>query len=334
MRKRLRVLGKAAFLRVHTAMLGLGVIVLPKHYYAPVPDIRELRRTRERWARRSDMRGVDVDLDRQLAALRAMAGRFEPEYRSNAAFRHGTEGGFGPGFGFIEAQALHGVIRGARPSSIIEVGSGVSTHCLLNAVELNAAEGSPCSITCIEPHPSGWLNSAPVTLIPEPVQTVGLGMFDSLAAGDLLFIDSTHAVRTGGDVVHIVLSILPRLRPGVIVHFHDIYLPYDFQRDADHSLFQWMETALLHAYLVDNARMGILFCLSQLHYDQPEALREIFPEYRPEPHENGLRTEPPAGRHFPSSLYLQVQDPAGGPAFAGEAASARQRDETVREAAA
>ncbi len=321
MRKQLRTLGKAVFLQVHTAMLGLGVIVLPKHYYAPVPDIRELRRTRERWARRSDMRGLHVDLDRQLAVLRNMAGRFEPEYRDNAAFRHGTTKGFGPGFGFIEAQALHGVIRGARPSRIIEVGSGVSTHCMLNAAGLNAAEGSPCSITCIEPYPSGWLKSAPVALIPRPVQDVELGAFDELASGDLLFIDSTHAVRTGGDVVHIVLNILPRLRPGVIVHFHDIYLPYDFQRDADRSLFQWMETALLHAYLIDNARTGILFCLSQLHYDRPEALREIFPEYRPEPHENGLQTEPPAGRHFPSSLYLRVAEPApvGGQAHAREA---------------
>ena len=186
MRRQLRMFGKAAFLQVHTAMLGLGVVVLPKHYYSPIPDIRELRRTRERWARRSDLCGVNADPDRQLAALRSMAGRFEPEYRGNVAFRHGTEKGYGPGFGFIEAQALHGVVRGARPSRIIEVGSGVSTYCMLNAVRLNAAEGSPCSITCIEPYPSNWLRSAPVALVAKPVQEVELEVFDGLAAGDLL----------------------------------------------------------------------------------------------------------------------------------------------------
>ncbi len=306
LQKRLRVAGKSAMLRAHTSLLGLGLIVLPRHYYAPVPDLRELRQTRPRWARRSSLAGMHIDLDSQVDRLRALVAPFEPEYRDNAAFRAGTRQGFGPGFGFIEAQALHGIVRGVQPARIIEVGSGVSTHCMLEALALNAAQGRPCSVTCVEPFPSAWLRSAPVTLIAKPVQDVDPRVFDALEAGDLLFIDSTHAVRTGGDVLPIVLEILPRLQPGVIVHFHDIYLPYDYQRDADRTLFQWMETALIHAYLVDNDRMRILFCLSHLHYDRPAALRAVFPAYRPEPDENGLQTEAAAERHFPSSLYLQV----------------------------
>ena len=304
--QRLRSGTKRAFLQVHEVAARCGVVVLPKHYYAPVPDLRELRQTRPNWARRSALHGVMVDLDAQLAVLARLVQPYEPEYRGNAAFHAATQGAFGPGFGYIEAQALHGFVRGGKPRRVIEIGSGVSTYCMIEAASRNAAEGRPVSITCIEPYPSRWLSEAPVQLVRQRVEAVSPSVFEALEAGDLLFVDSTHTVRTGGDVMQIVLELLPRLRPGVVVHFHDIYLPFDFQRDADRSLFQWMETALVHAYLIGNAGMQILFCLSHLHYDRPEALRAIFPDYIHEPGENGLRDEPAAPGHFPSSLYLRV----------------------------
>ena len=307
-RKQMRAVMKRLVLRLHELALRLGLIVLPKHYYVPIPDLHELRRTRGRWARRSEMRGVGIDLAAQAERLVELVQPFEPEYRANHAYRTATAGACGPGFGAIEAQALHGFVRGARPRRIVEVGSGVSTYCMIEAGRLNAREGMPTAITCIEPYPSPWLRQAPVELIARPIEEVPLELFDGLEAGDLLFIDSTHTVRVGGDVMRIVMEILPRLPPGVFIHFHDIYLPYDFQRDADRSLFQWMETALLHAYLIDNARIEIVFCLSQLHYDRPELLRAVFPSYDPEPAVGGLRiAEAGADKHFPSSIYLRTK---------------------------
>lgn len=306
-RKRLRTVTKRAAVWFHEAGLHLGIMVLPKHYYVPIPDLHELRRTRSRWARRSAMYGVHVDLDGQVRELHRLVLPFEEEYRGNDAFHSATAGACGPGFGYIEAQALHGVIRGLKPRRVIEIGSGVSTYCMLAASGYNAVEGAPAQITCIEPYPSPWLKGAPVALMRERVEDVDAAVFDELDEGDLLFVDSTHTVRTGGDVVRIVLEILPRLRPGVVVHFHDIYFPYDFQRDADRSIFQWMETALLHAFLIDNARASILFCLSHLHYDRPDVLRRVFPEYTPEADADGLRVERhETQQHFPSSLYLVI----------------------------
>lgn len=306
-KKRVRTGTKRALLWLHEAGSRAGVLVLPKHYYVPIPDLRELRSTRSRWAKPSAMRGVHVDLDQQVRELRRLVLPYEEEYRGNEAFRSATQGAFGPGFGYVEAQALHGVIRGLRPRRIIEIGSGVSTYCMLEAAKRNAAEdaAAPAQVTCIEPYPSEWLREAPVTVVRERAEEVGPALFDSLDAGDLLFVDSTHTVRTGGDVLQIVLEILPGLRAGVVVHFHDIYLPYDFQRDADRSIFQWMETALLHAFLIGNGRVRILFCLSHLHYERPDALRRVFPEYVPEAGVGGLRVEQAgADQHFPSSLYL------------------------------
>ena len=308
MGKRLRAERKRGFTLLHEMALRVGLIVLPKHYYVPIPDLRALRRSRPAWARRSALRGVQVDLDAQLESLRELVAPFEAEFRGNAAFRAATAGAFGPGFGYIEAQALHGMVRGLKPHRIIEIGSGVSTFCMIEAARLNEAEGQRVELTCIEPYPSRWLAEAPVCLLRERVEAVALETFDALSPGDMLFVDSTHTVRTGGDVMRIVLEILPRLAPGVIVHFHDIYLPYDFQRDADRSLFQWMETALLHAYLIGNDGVEIVFCLSQLHYDRPEALRSVFPEYRAATDRDGLAVTGGAG-HFPSSLYLRIRSP-------------------------
>ncbi len=301
-------------MQLHEAGARVGLFVLPKHYYVPLPDLRELRRTRKQWARRSEMRGVAVDLDAQLRYLDRMVRPFEPEYRNNPAFTAAVSGAFGPGFGYIEAQALHGFLRAAKPRRIIEIGSGVSTYCMLEAVKRNAGEGAPAEITCVEPYPSEWLRGAPVTLKQSRVEDIDITVFDALQDGDFLFVDSTHALRIGGDVMRIVLDLLPRLAPGVHVHFHDIYLPFDYQRDADRSIFQWLETALLHAYLIDNSRMDILFCLSHLHYDRPDGLRQIFPEYVPAESADGLGPDLDAsGQHFPSSLYLRTKSEASSP---------------------
>ena len=153
-----------------------------------------------------------------------------------------------------------------------------------------------------------------INLIEKQVQAVPFEeAFGELGENDLLFIDSSHAVKPGSDVNHLILEILPRLHPGVIVHFHDIYLPFDYQRSVTQTFFHWMETSLLRAFLVHNERARIIFCLSQLHYDRREALREVFPEYNPQSDINGLRDarykpfQEPVNEHFPSSIYIRIQ---------------------------
>jgi hypothetical protein len=117
-------------------------------------------------------------------------------------------------------------------------------------------------------------------------------------------------VKAGGDVNFLILEVLPRLKPGVIVHFHDIYLPYDYQRDLLDTFMHWSETSLLRAFLINNSRARIFFSMSQLHYDRPDALRKAFPDYAPQTDVDGLVVgEVPfekSRRHFPSSTYIEI----------------------------
>lgn len=316
MGRKLRNRIKRLLLAVHRLGLRLGVVILPNHYYISIPDLNALARTQNVWARRSELRGIDADVDGQARRLVEICGPFEPEYRGNRAYLDACARGAGPGYGYIEAQALHGVVRHLRPRTIIEVGAGVSTACILDAVARNEREGAErCEVISIEPYPRPWLRGAPVRLIERAVQEVERELFDGLGARDLLFIDSSHAVKVGSDVNHLILEVLPRLRRGVIVHLHDIYLPYDFPRDALATLSQPQETALLHAYLIGNPNVRIVFSLSMLHYERRDVLKQGFPEYSPQRERGGLqdpsyRAFDEIAGHFPSSIYLEILGPA------------------------
>jgi hypothetical protein len=185
---------------------------------------------------------------------------------------------------------------------------------MLKASEMNAKEtGANFKIVSIDPYPCSRLRTLPgIELITQPAQTVPLEVFTELEERDLLFIDSTHTVKAGSEVNYLILEVLPRLHKGVIVHFHDIFLPYDYQRDVCRTFSHWAETSLLRAFLIFNEKVKIVVCLSHLHYERKDVLRRVFPEYNPQPDGNGLSSEKykpfdPIPEHFPSSTYLQIQ---------------------------
>jgi len=283
----------------------VGVHLLPKHYYSSLPDYTWLRRNPSLWRPRAGMVGVNWDLDRQLDWLSDVCAEHVGEVAGLARYRTLTERGGGPGYGPIESQVLHCVIRRCRPSRIIEIGSGISTALIAEAVAMNVHDGGGASrITAIEPYPHSNLATLPdVSLIRDVAQRAPLDLFDELDDGDLLFIDSTHAVRTGSDVVRIYTEIFPRLRPGVLIHIHDITLPYLYRSDILGTPFDWQETAFVLALLTHNDGLSVHCCLSALHHDRQSALRRILPDYAPAPFTDGLI----AGTgHFPSSLWLRT----------------------------
>ncbi|MEH1967890.1 class I SAM-dependent methyltransferase [Nostoc sp.] len=299
---------------IHKLGIKFGIHILPVHYYSPIPNILELEQTRDVWAKKSELPGVSVNLDQQTATLKAICMPYQSEYVGNKVYLEGVSNHFGPGYGYIEAQALHAFVRHYKPKRIVEVGSGVSTYCMLKASEINARETQQhTKIVSIEPYPSERLRSlSQIELIPKQVQTVPIEIFTELGQNDLLFIDSSHTVKPGGDVNYLLLEVLPRLHQGVVVHFHDIFLPYDYQRDVCRTFHHWAETSLLHAFLLFNERVKILACLSHLHYECKNVLREVFPEYNPQAEINGLTPEKyklfdAIPEHFPSSIYIQIQ---------------------------
>jgi len=304
---------KRTILAIHKLGLRFGVQILPAHYYSPVPNILELERRLDEWAKRSEMPGILMEPEHQAANLRRICSPRREEYRGNNTYREAVSKHFGPGYGYIEAQCLHAVIRHFQPRRIIEVGSGVSTYCMLAAIALNEKEtDSPSLIVAIEPNPSAPLRRlSRIQLMTQRVQTVPLEVFAQLERGDFLFIDSSHTVKPGGDVNFLILEVLPRLNPGVIVHFHDICLPYDYPRDTLQTFVHGMETSLLHAFLINNSKARVLFCLSDLHYNRAEVLQEVFPEYVHQEDDRGLhlkeyRPFDAIPEHFPSSIYIEI----------------------------
>jgi predicted O-methyltransferase YrrM len=298
---------KRSLKRVARGLISLGeragVHVQPVHYYADVPDRRWLRANRSLWAKPLVPAGQDWDLDAHLLWLEKRCSPHVEEVSGLDAYEADTRSHFGPGYGPIEAQVLHCVIRYDAPPRVVEVGSGLSTATMVRASRRNVDEGSPGSrIICIEPNPHAGLRNLDVDLLELPAQAVDLDVFLGLEAGDLLFIDSTHAVRTGSEVVRLYLEVLPRLAPGVLVHIHDIFLPYLFHPNVLAEIFDWQETALLAALLTGNESLEVLACLSALVLDRPERLRDVLPNLLPRRVESGIQVD--GVGHYPSSVWL------------------------------
>ena len=166
----------------------------------------------------------------------------------------------------------------------------------------------------VDPNPerfsqNGWENL--VVQIPKAVQELELEFFDSLEKGDTLFIDSSHIVGTGSDVAREYLQILPRLKPGVLVHIHDIFLPADYPREAVlNNLWFWSEQYLLQAFLSFNSEFEVLWSSSTMQIECPQVLEKCFPSWR-----HSFRDMPKSKRRFvptmdrervwPSSFWMR-----------------------------
>lgn len=291
----------------HSAFLLLErakIHVTPVHFYSGLPNVVELGRNRELWAERSSLPGIAMEVDEQVRFLEKTCLPYQQEYTGLGHYAAAVEKNGDLGYGEIESEALHGIIRSLKPARVIQVGCGLATHCMLSASQLN---DTPTAIACIEPYPNEGLKGCPeIELVGKPVQAVPPEFFARLGHGDILFVDSTHVVQVGSDVNYLVLEILPRLAPGVIVHFHDIYLPYDYPRRFLEQLAFPLETSLVRAFLINNPAVHVLACMSLLHYDRTDDLRRIFPDYDPQKSEHGLAVEG-GGKHFPSSLWLQMR---------------------------
>jgi predicted O-methyltransferase YrrM len=258
----------------------LGIHAVPVHFYYPIPDTRTLGEST--WNKRFRLTGLNWCENEQLALLqifagyRAEYGRFPIEKADDGFFVNNGR------FEAVDAEVLYCMIRHFKPRRICEIGSGYSTQVAAMAVAANRAEGAPqCRIEAIEPYPGrDLLKLSGVELRRVAIEELPLEEFDKLEAGDILFIDSSHTIRTGGDVVREYLEILPRLKPGVLVHCHDVFLPAEYPRRfiMEAGVF-CDEQYLLHAFMLFNNAFEILWSSHYMHLAHPEALRDTFDSY-------------------------------------------------------
>ncbi len=240
----------------------LKVLKRAGHFYAPTTDPDRLHADAQRlWpADPPDPPGIDLRLEAQRRFLREALPPALADYDFPALAPAGPPSFHEPNgqYDGFDPRLLWAQLRHEPPQRIVEVGSGFSTLLIAEWIRRHAPA---TRLTCIEPYPRPFLAAALAALGElrrEPVQQTPAAVFDTLGPGDVLFIDSSHVVKTGSDVVHLYLSVLPRLAPGVRVHVHDIFLPADYPPAwaiAEHR--DWNEQYLLQALLLDAQRWRV-----------------------------------------------------------------------------
>jgi glycosyltransferase involved in cell wall biosynthesis len=254
-----------------------GVTIVANHYHEPTYGAEHIFRDPQ--APRG-LVGIDWNLDgqRQLLAqfdfaeaLRGLEGR-----RCGGRTFHYSNGYCGPG----DAEALYCMIRHFKPRRIVEVGCGQSTivsH-LAIADAMAADKAYSCRQICYEPYENPWLEALGVEVKRELIEKSDLALFKSLSAGDIVFIDSSHALRPMGDVEFEFLHILPNLPKGVIVQVHDIFSPRDYPAQwLNVERRFWNEQYLLEAFLSFNDEFEIICSLNHLMHLDSSEFRRAFP---------------------------------------------------------
>lgn len=289
----------------------LKINVLPNHFYTSIPDFTYLK-GKDFWKKPTSMYGINgIDIDQQFAFTKACVDSIEDksilqnkEVLSSAVKDQNEEG-----YGVLEADFLYCFIYKHQPKKIIQIGCGISTSIILRA---SKDAGYKVDLVCVEPYPSSYLqklsNQGDITLISEAAQVVKLETLIDLQNGDMFFVDSTHTVKVGSEVNRVILEVLPRLSTGVFVHFHDIFFPYDFQRNINTTSFFWSEGTLLQAFLINNPKYTIRQAQGMLHYEAKKEMVKLFPNYKPQDDDGGLPQGTTQGKHFPAAIYLQVID--------------------------
>jgi hypothetical protein len=256
-----------------------GFHITPVHFYHPIPDTRALPEST--WTRPSGMAGLEMNDELQLDLLRNCFPRFRAEYENFATSAPAEPDRFyfdNGRFSGTDALVAYCMVRHFRPQTIIEIGSGYSS---LISGEAAARNGN-AALVCVEPFPLDFLKRGFPglrSLIRLKAEDLDLEFFDQLHTGDILFIDSSHTVKIGGDVNYLFLEVLPRLNPGVIVHVHDISLPFDYRREwvIDECRF-WTEQYLLQAFLAFNSDFEILFANNYIASRYLKDFQKVFPK--------------------------------------------------------
>jgi len=249
-----------------------GFHITQNTFYSPLPDIRQLDDRCFTTPYASAMPEFDgTGIWNEISSFVRELG----DVPQNSASGFYWQNPFFPAFDVI---VYYGLIRKFRPARIIEIGSGFSTHIAIRAMRQNQFG----KLIAIEPYPSEILRQlAPeLTLLEKRVQEVSLESFDELRAGDILFVDSSHVSKIDSDVNYVIFQILPRLAKGVLVHFHDIFLPDEYPREwvVGRNWF-WNEQYLLLAFLMFNCQFETVMANAAFLKSNLETVRKTIPEF-------------------------------------------------------
>jgi hypothetical protein len=237
----------------------------PGHYYSPIPSQREVRaRERAIWgAPPRKLRSIELNEERQVALFK----EFKKYYKA-IPFGDSPKDGLryyfkNDWFGYGDAVVLYCMIRHVKPKRIIEIGSGFSSAVILDTNDLFFDGTIGC--TFVEPNPERLFSllkdsdRGRHSVIPTQLQNVDLALFTQLSANDILFVDSSHVAKVDSDVNRVFFDILPILGGNVIVHFHDVFYPFEYPKEWVYEGRAWNEDYMLRAFLQYNKAFQVEF---------------------------------------------------------------------------
>lgn len=251
------------------------------HYYSPIPSKEDINLAiRDVNREVHPISDIDLQDEHQENLLNDFSNYYqnlkftEEKSKANRYFYNNDW------FSYSDSIFLFSFIQHFKPSKIIEVGSGFSSAVMLDTRNQFNLE---IEIDFIEPFPArlntllSIQDKASSRLFECPVQAMDVDVFSKLKAGDLLFIDSSHVLKAGSDLYHIMFNILPILKKGVFVHFHDIFYPFEY---PDKWLRQgrfWNENYMLRAFLSHNKDWNIELFASYANLKFDKLIEEKFP---------------------------------------------------------
>jgi hypothetical protein len=254
----------------------VGVFPLCSHYYEPLFDASQLRHDDGP----RDLPGIDFRIEKQIELL----SNFDDiEFLKQVPREQEKKNTFymnNSGFSSGDAEIWFHVIRRFKPARFIEIGSGNSTLMARMAIQRNMSSDRSyrCEHLCIEPYEMPWLEELGINVLRKKLEDTDPSLMESLQANDILFIDSSHMIRPQGEVLKEYLQILPRLKPGVIVHVHDIFTPRDYPMEWLERPIFWNEQYLLEAFLSHNDAWDVLLAVNMLKHECYDALKSVCPQ--------------------------------------------------------
>ncbi|WP_202951146.1 class I SAM-dependent methyltransferase [Synechococcus sp. PCC 7336] len=238
-----------------------GEFVPPGHFYSCIPSKENIDRIRSIEWHPEALPGIEIDSDAQFELLKQFQAYykdipFTPQKQTQLRYFYEN-----PAYSYTDAIFLHCWLRHLKPKRVIEIGSGYSSCVTLDTSEKFFDSAIDC--TFIEPY-ADLLKSLikpedcdRIHIIETALQDVDLSIFNALEANDILFIDSTHVSKVGSDVNQLIFEILPRLNPGVLIHMHDIFYPFEYPLSWLEEGRAWNEQYILRAFLQFNNHFRI-----------------------------------------------------------------------------
>jgi hypothetical protein len=257
--------------------------LVERGYYSPIIDPATI--PDDAWDHPVPVSGLVIDSRRHLEFLERDLAPYLPEFNpplvgTGSGSEFYLDNGF---YGPVDAHVLYCMVRHVKPARILELGSGFSTLVTLSAGRVNEEEARPLDHRIFDPYAGDHINlrATDVASINRVAATdVPASEFQQLAAGDILFIDTTHTVRAFGDVNYLLLEILPSLKAGVVVHVHDIFLPWEYpELWLRHMRRNWGEQYLLQALLSDNSRFEVIFASHAVAREHGDRLSALIPTF-------------------------------------------------------